>query len=547
MSMSNAKYHLNQISAEQQLDKLWLLIDQQKASDATTACQRFTKQYPSNADGWFALSFLQFQLRQASDALCSIDNAIIIEPDNAQWQVHKAHTLLLLNKKTQALELIEILDDAALNIADVCAELAMVCNKLSDFDNAEKYYQKAILLTKQADKKAQLYFNLAAIERFQGKIDRAEANLELALNINPFDYEANLLLSSLRKQTSQKNHLKQLSHLLSSGIEQPINQAQIHYALAKELEDLTQYAASFKSLAQGAKIRRDHIRYDVAQDIATINQIIATFNQPFIAQQVQKNEPCCHNTEAIFVLGLPRTGSTLIERIISNHSDVDSAGELNNFSVQMMNQVKAYVNKQGLQAPQSKAELVTLTSQLDFSTLGKAYIDSTRPNTGKSKCFIDKLPLNSLYVGLIHLALPKAKIVHVTRHPLDTCYAIYKQLFTQGYPFSYDLTELGEYYIAHHKMMLHWQKVLPNSIYPVAYEDVIDNTEEQAKALIEYCELNWQRQCIEFNNNKAPSTTASASQVRQDIYKSSKGKWRHYVQQLAPLKVQLEQAGICCD
>jgi len=192
-------------------------------------------------------------------------------------------------------------------------------------------------------------------------------------------------------------------------------------------------------------------------------------------------------------------------------------------------------------------ELVSLTTKINFTKLGQSYIESTRHSRGTSKHFIDKSPLNSLYVGLISLALPRSKIIHVIRHPMDTCYAIYKQLFTQGYPFSYDLRELGQYYIAHHKMMQHWQEVMPGTIYQIAYEDVIENIEEQAKALTLQCDLTWQSQCIDFQHNQSASTTASATQIRQGIYKSSQGKWRQFAPQLTSLKAQLEQAGICCD
>jgi len=205
------------------------------------------------------------------------------------------------------------------------------------------------------------------------------------------------------------------------------------------------------------------------------------------------------------------------------------------------------VKKIAAVSPKSRTELIELTRNINFKALGENYIKSTRPETGQSAHFIDKLPLNSLYIGLIHLALPKAKIIYVTRHPLDTCYSIYKQLFTNGYPFSYDLKELAQYYIEHHKMMQHWLKILPNVIHQVAYEDVVEDLTGEAKKLTSYCQLNWQSQCVDFENNSAPSTTASASQVRQKIYHKSKGQWRNYQQELLPVKQLLEQAGISCN
>ena len=380
---------------------------------------------------------------------------------------------------------------------------------------------------------------MASIERYQGFLDLAEQHLTQAISLNPHDYEAYLLRSSLKKQTEQQNHIPQLQQLLSKEIKHPIAKAQLLYALAKEQEDLSLFSQSFQSLKLGATTRRSHMRYDLNHDLTTLNQIVKTFD----ASLFQENHDAFDYNEAIFILGLPRTGSTLVERVISNHSDVHSSGELNNFALCMMDEVK----KVATAPPKSKAELIALTRNINFKALGESYIKSTRPETSQTAHFIDKLPLNSLYIGLIHLALPKAKIIHVTRHPLDTCYSIYKQLFTNGYPFSYDLKELAHYYIEHHKMMQHWLKVLPNVIHQVAYEDVVNDLTGEAKKLISYCKLDWQSKCNDFENNAAPSTTASASQVRQKIYQKSKGQWRNYQQELLPIKQLLEQAGIDCD
>jgi len=571
MSFNFSQEPLNNDSAlllniDKALDNVWSLINQQNVPQAKKACSELNQSHPNNADAWYASSFLAFQLKQFDQALIYIGKAIELEPQNLQWLLHKAHSLLLYGELTSAHIIVEQLVNSPKfnenNKINNFAEIALILNALEEFKTAAFYYKKAIdLQPEQNTQKAQLYFNLASIQRYLGEIDAAEESLTRAITYNPHDFEAYLLRSSLKNQTTLANHVAELDNLIIQGIKHPIAKAQIFYALAKEHEDLASeknnkdsannYQKSFNYLVEGAKSRRKNMRYDVAQDVKTINEIVTTFNQSYVEQQTANNNTGCENAEAIFILGLPRTGSTLVERIVSSHTDVQSAGELNNFAIQLMAQARHYCNDKKVKPPQNKAELVSLSSKLNFAKLGQAYIDSTRKSanfsTGKSKHFIDKLPLNSLYSGLIHLALPKAKIIHITRHPLDTCYAIYKQLFTQGYPFSYDLNELAQYYIAHHKMMLHWEKTLSGHIYKVAYEDVINNVEEQAKALIRYCNLDWQEQCLGFNHNKTPSTTASATQVRKGIYKSSQGKWQNYSQQLTPLKEQLELAGICCD
>jgi hypothetical protein len=164
--------------------------------------------------------------------------------------------------------------------------------------------------------------------------------------------------------------------------------------------------------------------------------------------------------------------------------------------------------------------------------------------SGKTPRFIDKMPLNFLYAGLIHRALPGAKIVHLQRHPLDTCYAIYKTLFRDAYPFSYSLEELGRYYLAYRGLMAHWESVMPGVIHTVTYEALVDDVERESRRLLEYCDLPWEDGCLRFYENRVASTTASASQVREPVYQSSVGKWHCYREQLQPLREILEQAGV---
>ena len=178
---------------------------------------------------------------------------------------------------------------------------------------------------------------------------------------------------------------------------------------------------------------------------------------------------------------------------------------------------------------------------------GKAYLDSSRPLTGLTPHFVDKMPLNFLYAGLIHLSLPNAKIIHLTRHPMDTCYAIYKRLFQDGYPWSYDLKEIAAYYLAYHRLMTHWKHVMPGVIHELSYEQLVTDFESRVRDLIDACDLSWESQCLDFEKNSATITTASAAQVRQPVNTSSVHRWRDYESQLAPLAEMLIDGGICID
>jgi hypothetical protein len=344
-----------------------------------------------------------------------------------------------------------------------------------------------------------------------------------------------LLRSRLKKSTESNHHVGQLQQLLHEGIADSLDKSKICYALAKELEDIDRYEESFQALKQGADSFRGRIAYDPGSDLEFFEKIIEVYNQALFDGSVEGDE----SPEPIFVLGLPRTGTTLVERIVGSHSDVFSAGELTNFTRAIVD----LTSESTRETNPSRTDIVALTAKVDFRALGQAYLGSTRPQTGHTKHFIDKFPQNSLNLGPIHLALPNAKIILLQRHPLDTCYAMYKQLFTEIYHFSYDLTELGRYFIAHQKLLEHWLSVMPDAIHVVRYEDLVSEPEASVRNLLEYCELPWQPQCLEFYENAQASTTASASQVRQKLYSSSIGKWKHYSQQLEPLKEMLRQAG----
>jgi hypothetical protein len=306
------------------------------------------------------------------------------------------------------------------------------------------------------------------------------------------------------------------------------------HALAKEQEDLGHYAASFSNLRRGAERRRRLMRYDVKGDLQTMSRIAEVYSTETFSEPASG----CDNREPIFILGMPRTGTTLAERILASHSNVESAGELNNFAIELTRLARQ--NRAG----GDKLALVEASAGIDFAALGEAYIRSTWPLTGRSERFIDKMPLNFLYAGLIHRALPRAKIIHLQRHPMDTCYAIYKTLFQDAYPFSYSLEELGQYYLAYRNLMRHWDSVMPGVIFHLAYEDLVAETESTCQHLLEYCGLPWEEQCLRFYEQRQASTTASASQVREPVYNSSVGRWHCYREQLQPLVELLERNGV---
>jgi hypothetical protein len=378
------------------------------------------------------------------------------------------------------------------------------------------------------------WFNRAAVRRYLGQLEEAERDYDRAIELDPKDTEARLNRSQLRTQTAERNHIAELLQIAGQGSLSWSVEVPIRYALAKEYEDTGRYDESWQQLLRGAQLRRRHLRYEVANDLATVDWIIQAYPEESPASQG------CNSPAPIFIVGMPRTGSTLIERILASHSTVSSAGELNDLAVAMVEAVRRQLGRSVI----PRQEMVAASARLDFSALGRDYIERASYWTQHRARFTDKMPLNYLYCGLIARALPRAHIVHVTRHPLATCYAIFKTLFNQGYPFSYDLSELGAYYGAYHRLMRHWLKTLPGRIHEVAYERLIADPEGEARRLCAAVGLKWEPACLDFYSSREPVTTASAAQVRRPIYRSSLDQWRHYEAHLEPLRAQLAEAGV---
>jgi len=308
-------------------------------------------------------------------------------------------------------------------------------------------------------------------------------------------------------------------------------QVQFCFALAKAREDRSDYARAFELYARGNRVRRSLENYDPVQTEVINERIKAVFDAAFLAQHAGRGHP---DPAPIFVVGLPRSGSTLIEQILGSHSLVDATHELPEAG-RIIQQINRDRNDR-ITYPEAVREFADET----WAALGRTYIDLTRQHRRGAPYFIDKMPNNFASIGLLSLMLPNARFINTRRHPLDTCLSCYKQLFARGQPFTYDLMELGEYYLQYDRMIAHWHAVLPGRVLDVQYESVVADQEAQTRRLLEYCGLPWEDACLRFYETERAIRTASSEQVRRPIYSSSIGVWRHYTQELAGLIEILE-------
>ncbi len=393
--------------------------------------------------------------------------------------------------------------------------------------NACRCYERAVTAAPD-DTRAR--YNLAAAQVALGRLDDAEQNFTRVIEQDPHDYDAWQNRSNLRRQTPEDNHVAPLRKLLEGGVRDPAGEVQLCYALAKEYEDLGEYETSFGFLKRGADARRRLLSYRVEHDLEILGQLQVRFDAGFAARVRAGRE----RHGPLFVMGLPRSGTTLVDRILGSHSRVESLGEINDFALALTR----------LAGTAGKQDLLNASLALDMDALGNAYVQSTRRYGSRAELLVDKTPANYLYIGLIAKALPAAAVVHVHRHPVDSCFAMYRTLFRMGYPFSYDLDDIARYYIGWHRLMQHWRRTFPGTFVDVSYEELVERQEPVSRSLVAHCGLEWEESCLHFERNSAPVATASAAQVRQPIYRDSLARWRRYERQLEPLIGRLADAGI---
>lgn len=407
--------------------------------------------------------------------------------------------------------------------------------------DAERCYARAAAL---AASEPQTLYNWATCLTALGQLERAEQLLDRVIALAPHDHDAYYNRSTLRRQTAERNHVEELSRALSTS-SSPAARIALGYSLARELEDLRRYPESFATLKDAADARRRVLSYRVEDDVATMRQIAQAFSADYCRGAtracppygcVQDTRPAVGDATPIFIVGLPRSGTTLVDRILSSHTQVQSRGESSDLAAILMRLAGPVANKEAL---------VRRARELDATEVGRGYC--ARLSRSGPRKVIDKTPMNFLYLGLIAVALPQARIIHVRRQPLDVCYAMYKTLFRMAYPFSYDLTDLARYYLAYADLMQHWRDVLGASLIEIDYETLVADQERATRGLLDACALPWEESCLKFHRNESPTLTASAAQVRKPLYNSSVGLWRHYEHELWPLIELLHAGGVLAE
>jgi tetratricopeptide (TPR) repeat protein len=487
--------------------------------------------WPADSAGWLLGSIAALLADKKDTALALIEERLATDPDDVQCVLQKAECLLALGRRKEALEAADV---ALLHAGSNLQALDAVATFLvfaAEHTRSLVVYDRAVAT---APRDAEILGKRAAVHRFLGSFDLAATDHEAVLAISPRDPEALKGLAELRRQSPDRNSVASMEAALAMATPGSEDISVLHYGLAKSYEDFGEYAASWRHLTAANRLHRARFQYDPAHEHAIIDRIIAAFPGVEAA--------CADSTgeRPIFIVGLPRTGTTLVERILGSHSQVHSAGELSSLS----EAIGATVDRLAPNLNEGWLGYASMLGQLDGEPIAREYLARSRSRRGEKPRFSDKQTANFFYCALILRAFPQARIVHLMRHPLAACYAIFKTRFFGTFPFGNDLTELGNFYIDYRRLMTHWRTVLPGRIFDLAYEDVVVSLESTTRRLLEFVDLPFEEACLEFHRNPAATMTASAVQVRQPLYDSSLHQWKHYAEELAPLRAQLEGAGI---
>ncbi|AOS96603.1 cellulose synthase subunit BcsC [Microbulbifer aggregans] len=502
---------------------------------ATALCIDILKRDPRQADAHLVLGLAAAEGGKIDMALRAFDTVLKIDPARFDARVQKARCLVQAGRHADAEREADRCTEPARDNAKILDVLATVYSHIGKQEKAEPLISRAASL---APDDIAILSNAAAIQLFVGRKQEAVDNLQRVLEQNPDHGRSHWQLSRARRAECSE-HCTVMESLLKTENEDAGQKVYLHYALAKEYEDLECWEAAWTHCAQAASLQRKRIQYDFRDDRTLFDTLCRRFDQRWFTET-----PPAENTadaNPVFILGLPRSGSTLVERIVSSHSRVQSLGELAQWPLAVKR--LSSIRQPGLFRADIAAQAVTM----DLQRAADLYRQDTAYLRGSAPLFTDKLPSNFLYLPLLAKAFPQARLIHVYRNPMDSCFAMFKQLFADAYPFSYSLEELADYYIGYRELMDHWRNLLGDRLIEVNYDQLVQDQEQQTRALLDQLELPFETACLEFHRSAGAAATASATQVRQPIHQRSMGRWRQFASHLQPLRQRLEAAGVSAE
>lgn len=502
------------------MDRIITLYKAGQFTEAEKRARAILETDPENHLGWSVLSAILTGQRKIGEAIGCSRQALIIKPDDAASHQNLGNLLKTAGELFEAEKCFRAAIELNPDYVLAHRNLGNILRSQGKVHQAVESFRKAVEL---APKSADLHTNLANVYRSIGKVNEAVEHCRMAILLNPNDASALSNLTVTTRLSLDDDVISHMNTLLENEQTPDADKAKIAYGLGNQYDRHRRYDEAFACWSKGAKFHRQSFEYNAEDTDKAFAQLKQSFSKLVIADAPAGGDP---TTQPTFVLGLPRAGTSLVEQIMASHNSVFGAGELPDFRVEASKILK----------PESIHD-IPLPEFEQRKEIGANYLSRLQARASSSVTqIIDKTTDNFRFVGLIHLCLPNAKIIHVRRDPVDTCLSIFGHYFKGQHPYAYDLEELAKYFLSYRDLMEHWENALPEgAIYNIDYERVVDDLEGETRKLLAHCNLEFDRECLKFHENNRAVQTASTLQVRKKIYTSAVGKSKRYEQYLKPL------------
>jgi tetratricopeptide (TPR) repeat protein len=504
-----------------------VLVEADRADEAVPVLENALRLNANYPEALCNLGLARLKQDQADVAVVLLQRSLQIRPDYPEAMIGLARALSDQDRLPEAEALLHQVNLIAPLNTDAWCQLGSVLMEEGESDKSRMAFESALAIDPEL---SDALAGLGNLQLEAGKIEAAEGLLRRAIEMDADCIGARFHLVQVKKVQTGDDNIDHLVAKLSEIDTLPQDQrVSLHYALGKAYDDLKEYDLAFPHFMAGASIKRGKLHYDAAADAARTQRITQVADKAFIKRLKGAGDP---SDLPVFVLGMPRSGTTLTEQIIASHPEVHGAGELRDLMEIVQRQENSTL---------SYPENLSGINKKTLTGWGQDYVARLRARAPEARRITDKMPVNYMALGLIPLMLPNARIIHVKRNPVDTCVSCFTRLFNRHQDATYDLAELGQHYVNYTKLMEHWKSVLPaDAFIEVEYENIVADMEGQARRLIDFCGLQWNESCLDFHKNTRNIRTASVTQVRQPIYNSSVERWRHYEKFLGPLLDELD-------
>ena len=502
-----------------------------KLQDAERLCKYFLREHKTHAEGMRLLAEILTRKNILDEAQFILETLQELEPDNLPAAIQLFHVVMRRQRFHSAFEIAEKLKTQHPADEDqIKKAYAAACFAVGRITEAEELYQQ---LRQQFPEDHLIPISQGHIFNSKGDRDAAIGSFMASAAVKVDHGDAYWSLANTKSYRFEEAQIQQMRELEQRSDIGELDRIQICFALGKALEDAHLYDDAFKYYARGNRLKLPSTHFDIEQLTRRVEAQIAVCTADLFADRAQTGLTA---PDPIFIVGLPRAGSTLLEQILASHSQVDGTMELHN----ILDLAKRLRGRDA--GTQTEPRYPRILEELEppmFQRFGQQFIDETRVYRSTAPHFIDKMPNNFFHIGLIKLILPNAKVIDARRHPMACCFSGFKQLWGEGQEFSYGLEQIGTYYRQYVRLMDHWDKVLPDFVLRVQHEDVVDDLEGQVRRLLDFCGLPFEAACLDFHKTDRTVRTPSAEQVRQPIYRSGLDQWRNFEAYLDPLKQAL--------